>query len=237
MVSAPPLSVGNLLETISKVASTGAYPEGGGWRGTQGSHCTLGTVVAESSTYPQLSWCIRDLLHSWDIQYLLTCFMGYLGLTELPGHPYLLTCFMVQPSTAYPLRRLLSILLFANHLLLFPPRLQRSTSVQADLPADERTSQGSETFSPSQLPPWHAGPVLIHLSLSPSLSIFFFASLFPLILPSLVRVCLFRSPNSSVSVQQMFHVSHSTCRYIFNVFVGGSELHVLLLLHLDPQIW
>lgn len=105
--------------------------------------------------------------------------MGYLGLTELPGHPYLVTCFMVQSSSAYPLRRLLSILLFANHLLLFPPRLQRSTSVQADLPADERTSQGSETFSPSQLPPWHAGPVLIHLSLSLSLHFLFCFSFSP----------------------------------------------------------
>ena len=46
--------------------------------------------------------------------------------------------------------------------------------------------------------------------------------------------CLFKSLRSSSSLQQTYFVNHSMCKCIFDVFVGGSELYVLIL-HLDHQ--
>ena len=65
--------------------------------------------------------------------------------------------------------------------------------------------------------------------------IFLFSSL-SCLLPSHLEAFLpFRSLRSSPSLQQTYFVNHSMCRCIFDVFVGGSKLYVLLLLHLDHQ--
>ena len=57
------------------------------------------------------------------------------------------------------------------------------------------------------------------------------------ILPSFVEIFLaalvrYRSP--SVSFLLVFCENCSMCRYIFDVFMAGGELRVLLLHHLDP---
>ena len=42
------------------------------------------------------------------------------------------------------------------------------------------------------------------------------------------------SKSSSATFQLVFHEDCSTCRYIFDVFVRGDKLHILLLCHLEP---
>ena len=54
---------------------------------------------------------------------------------------------------------------------------------------------------------------------------------YPITCGSFLQPLLYRSP--SASFQLIFSENCPTCRCIFVVFVGGSELHVLLLHHLD----
>ena len=49
--------------------------------------------------------------------------------------------------------------------------------------------------------------------------------------------CSFGSLRSFASVQQVFCENRSTCRCIFDVFVGEGELPVLLPHHLDPILY
>ena len=74
------------------------------------------------------------------------------------------------------------------------------------------------TFSSFQIPPRDAGPYLIpffphHTQLHGDLYCSF--GCIAVLLPVSIENC-------------------STCRYIFDVFMGGGELHVLLLRHFDP---
>ena len=39
---------------------------------------------------------------------------------------------------------------------------------------------------------------------------------------------------NSASFQLVFQENHSTCRCIFDMFIAGGELHILLFCHLDP---
>ena len=93
------------------------------------------------------------------------------------------------------------------------------------VPAHERVSECAETFSPSQLTPQGA-------DLHPNSCISFFLIFLPyLILCKLA--CLFGSLGSYVSIQKVLCRSCSTCRYIFDVFVGERDLHILLIYHLQ----
>lgn len=64
----------------------------------------------------------------------------------------------------------------------------------------------------------------------------FFLFFYPFVLSSYMEVFLpfQKSEIFSAGIQEMFCGNYSTCRSIFNVFVGGGELHVLLLHYLDP---
>lgn len=122
------------------------------------------------------------------------------------------------------------ILHFAFHkpVAIFSHRLQSSPSIQAVHPTGERTSHSTGTYFPFQHPPWSAGPILISFSLS------FFSFLYPLILPNLISFLAFQMSEVFCQCSVIFHVNRSTHRCILNVFVGGGELHILLLCHFDP---
>lgn len=79
----------------------------------------------------------------------------------------------------------------------------------------EDPSQDEGIVHPSHLPPWSAGPILI-------LSFFFFFLLFFYLVKGRFS-CLFRHLKS-VSVQQLFHVNHSTYRCPSNVSLKGGKL-------------
>ena len=80
------------------------------------------------------------------------------------------------------------------------------------------------SFSPSQLPLGNAVPILIHF-LSFSVIIVFY--------PVMLRVsCIFGGLSTSASIQLMFGVSHFTCRFFFDVFVGEDEHDIFLLQYL-----
>ena len=59
-----------------------------------------------------------------------------------------------------------------------------------------------------------------------------FFSSYPITCIPFLQPCLYRSP--SACFQLAFSENYSTRRCIFDVFVGGGELQVLLLHHLDP---
>ena len=63
---------------------------------------------------------------------------------------------------------------------------------------------------------------------------FFFVCLFHLTLLHGNLSHNFAFMRSSASTQKVFCENCPTCRCIFDVFVGGGELHVLLFCHLDP---
>ena len=58
-----------------------------------------------------------------------------------------------------------------------------------------------------------------------------FFSSYPVTCVSFLQHLLYRSPSASFYL--VFHTSCTTCRCIFDVFVRGGELHILLLCHLD----
>lgn len=71
-----------------------------------------------------------------------------------------------------------------------------------------------------QIPPKGRGPNLMPIFKS-----------YSFMWKSFLQCCLNRS--SSVSSQFIFSENCSTCLYIFDVFVGGDELHILIVHHLD----
>lgn len=77
------------------------------------------------------------------------------------------------------------------------------------------------TFPLSQLPP--RGARLIPIPFFPSCSVTW---------ESFLLLWLYK--RSNVSFQLVFCEIHSTCRCIFDVFVGEGELRILLPLHLNP---
>ena len=63
----------------------------------------------------------------------------------------------------------------------------------------------------------------------PTLLLFFPS--YPITCTSLLQSVLYRSP--SAIFQLVFNEDCSTCKYIFDVFLGVGELHIVLLHHLD----
>lgn len=82
-----------------------------------------------------------------------------------------------QCLSTHRLHSLLSVSPLADCQLLFPPRVQNSSSIWADLPTGERASQRVGTLSPSQLHPWNTDLVLVNFPLT--LLFLFFLSFFP----------------------------------------------------------
>ena len=100
-----------------------------------------------------------------------------------------------------------------------------SLYVLAELLTREWSSQGKRTFPLSELPPRVPGPI------------WFLFSLFGFD-PTQLHDDLtcnfgFDFMRFSASIQQTFCENFSPWRGIFDVFVGGGELHTLLFLHFD----
>ena len=119
----------------------------------------------------------------------------------------------------------LCILPGTRQLLHSSLSLWSSLPVLVELPKSEWSSWGKGTFPLSELPPRVPG------------AIWFFLSLF-VFDPTQLHDDLscnfsFDLMRFSASIQRIFCEYFSTWRCIFDVSVGGGELHVLLFLHLD----
>ena len=114
-----------------------------------------------------------------------------------------------------------SVLPAANWLLHSPPSLWSSLSVLPDIPTSESASQCEGTFPLSQLPPRAQVPPQFHFFFFPPTQLC--GDLF----------CNFGFMRFSASIQQVFWENCSTCKCIFDVFVGGGELPIFLFHHLD----
>ena len=112
-------------------------------------------------------------------------------------------------------------LCLANLLLCSPPRLQSSPSSLAYLHTDEGTSQNAGTFVISSLLDM-PGPFWF-LSLLSNEVTGRYSWPFKILLPSARN-------------QWAFCKKRSACRYIFDVFMGGDELHILLPHRLDHSL-
>lgn len=122
-----------------------------------------------------------------------------------------------------PLYWSLSVLPATSQLLHFPLSLWSSLLCASWYPYLWSGFPEWANLSSFTTPPRDAGPILI--------GIFFFFH------PSWLYDDLsynFGFMRYSASIQQVFCENCSTCRCIFDVFVGGSELHILLLCHLNP---
>ena len=148
----------------------------------------------------------------------LSGFLHIVNSSPFPGSVFWSTSFSTQllptPVDAHhglrSKRRYPSVLLKTGYCS--PLSLWSYLSVPPDLPTGEEAYQGEETIHLSQFSTGGAWPVLNPLS--------FILSSYVEIFLAILAVWDF-----SASVQQVFGENCSTCRYAFDVFVGGGEFN------------
>lgn len=89
----------------------------------------------------------------------------------------------------------------------------------------------SSTYSLACVHPMHSSFCFIFLPKSTGPKLLLFSPSYPDTWQSFLQPWLY---GNSTSFQLVFQENHSTCRCIFDMFIAGGELHILLFCHLDP---